>query len=882
MVVSKSGKYSLISLLVLSITVLSACSTKKSTIITRTYHNVTAHFNGYFNAKEKIKAGAKKLDASTQDNYDRLLKVFKYGDKAAAKSVFPEMDLAIKKASVVIDRHSIYVDNKEHCAWIDDSFFLIGQAQFFKQDYWTAIETLKYVSAEYEDDPIRYKALVWLIKSYIELGKMPDAEYLIDFLRSRKDLERDVAEEFAATTAHYHIQLLEYDNAAEELVKALGLAKKKKNKIRYTYIIAQLYQELDDYGNAFDYYNKVLKLNPPYEIAFNAKINRARSFDVNNPEGEAVKKELYKMLKDDKNKDYLGQIYYALAGIAQNEGKESEAVDFYKLSIKNSGTNTNQKAISYLELAEIYFEKPKYKLAQAYYDSSVTLLSKEYPGYYGIVEKKNSLTNLVVNLAIIETQDSLQRLAVMTPEEREKAVQAIIDAENAAAEKLRLAEEERKRKEQQQQQQNAIFANQRPGNQQSTPTTGGGSWYFYNPSATSFGMSEFKRKWGDRNNEDNWRRSKKTSGGPIVSGGGDDPLDDLSAQADSLRALDSEKRKLAYMSAIPEGSEAIESSNLAIADAYYLVGIIYKEELDDYPRSAEAFKELLKRYPDSKHALACYYNLYRIYVKLNDEEQANYYKNIILNDYPDSDFSKIITDPDFFKENKKKTAILEVFYENTYKAYSNGQYASVIRRKEQADEMFPPNELSPKFDMLRALSIGKLETVAKFKTALQDIVVKYPQDTIALEAQSILDHINNLGSVTAINNENAAMDSTGYLFYPDSTHFFLFVFTNNAVNTNEFKVKISDYNREFYSLRPLKINNSFIDFDHQYIIVKDFENAEQAKSYMEGLFVGIPEIASLKQEDYDTFVIADDNFQKFFKEKNLMRYLSFYQRRYIN
>ncbi|NNF02781.1 MAG: hypothetical protein HKN22_08855 [Bacteroidia bacterium] len=355
-VVSSPGKYSILALIVLSLAVVSGCSTKKSTIITRTYHNVTAHYNGYFNAREKVKAGAKKLDASTKDNYDRLLKVFKYGDKAAAKSVYPEMDLAIKKASVVIDRHSIYIDDKEHCAWIDDNFFLIGQAQFYKQDYWTAIETLKYVSAEYQDDPIRYKALVWLMKAYIELGKMPDTEYLIDFLRSRKDLERKVAEEFAATTAHYHIQLQEYEKAAEELSKALAISKKKKNKIRYTYIIAQLYQELNDYTNAFTYYNKVLKLNPPYEIAFNAKINRARSFDVNNADGEAVKKELYKMLKDDKNKDYLGQIYYALAGIAQNEGKEKDAINFYRLSIKNSETNSNQKAISYLELADIYFE----------------------------------------------------------------------------------------------------------------------------------------------------------------------------------------------------------------------------------------------------------------------------------------------------------------------------------------------------------------------------------------------------------------------------------------------------------------------------------------------------------------------------------------------
>ena len=63
-------------------------------------------------------------------------------------------------------------------------------------------------------------------------------------------------------------------------------------------------------------YTYVLKHSSTYEMEFNAKINLAQCYRSQSGRSDFIVKKLMKMLKDDKNKDFLDQIYYALAQIA--------------------------------------------------------------------------------------------------------------------------------------------------------------------------------------------------------------------------------------------------------------------------------------------------------------------------------------------------------------------------------------------------------------------------------------------------------------------------------------------------------------------------------------------------------------------------------------
>jgi len=873
------------------LTVFASCSTQKNRLLNRTYHRLTGRDNFYFNAREKVKEGAKTLADAHVDQYDRLLKVFKYADNEKAKAIFPDMDEAIKKASIVIQRHSMVFNGEEVNRWVQESYLLVGKAQFLKHDYWSAIETFQFVASSYNNRPIRFDALLALTQCYLELGKTPDAEYLLDFMKNDKEFPwKKKRGEYYAIAADYDMQKENYEKAAQELKSAISGTKKKQDRIRYTFILAQLYQKTNACDSAYPLYNKVIKKNAPYEMEFNARINRARCFDINSGSKD-IKEQLTKMLKDEKNKDYLDQIYYALATIAEKENEEQKAIDYLKLSVSTSTVNTNQKALSYLELAEIYFRRPDYRNAQTYYDSTVTFLSQDHPEYYKSLSKKTSLSKLVRNLDIIATEDSIQRLSSLSPAEQQAAVDKIIakEVEEQQARKLEEELQKQQEKEDQENPQNQIFQNSQPKNN-FTPT--GGGWYFYNPSAISFGLNEFLKKWGNRKNEDNWRRSSKEIGG-ITENTEETQENDsteilAAAMRDSLMAMSNEKRKEAYLKAIPATEEAKKQSDDKIIEAYYNAGLIYKEQLDNPKEAAVDFETLLKKYPENKYLLATYYNLYRSYLAVKDTAKADVYKNILLDKYPDSEYSKIILNPNYFKENQKKTAILQVFYENTFRAYQNGQYAAVIERKETADSLFPPNALTPKFEFLKALAVGKTRPVPEFEASLKFVVAKYPKDSVSILAQEMLDYINktNGKEIKQDTVQQAAPvpvkePEPGYVYKQDTVHYVMIVFPNGMVNANELRTKISDFNNQYFSNDEYDISNAFLGNENQFILIKTFDTDEDAMEYYaallenETVFEGIP-ISTLNR-----FVITPSNMLLMMTNKDVGKYDKFFKENYL-
>ena len=105
------------------------CSPEKNTSSTRAYHNLTSHYNIYFNGEQSFIKGVEKIDNSFQNNYSQILSVFNYVDADLASQVKPQMDRAIRKATKVITLHSIKV--KPDCFVI---FIVLGINQSY--DVW--------------------------------------------------------------------------------------------------------------------------------------------------------------------------------------------------------------------------------------------------------------------------------------------------------------------------------------------------------------------------------------------------------------------------------------------------------------------------------------------------------------------------------------------------------------------------------------------------------------------------------------------------------------------------------------------------------------------------------------------------------------------------
>lgn len=885
----KHNIHSALLLLLLSV-VLIGCSTKKNTFTRRLYHNLTSHYNVYWNGRESLREGVEKLDEKAVDNYNEILTVFNYGTTSDAQSVNPQMDRAIQKASITIQKHSMVFHGEEKINWIDDAYMLIGKAYFYKQEYFSARRTFNFVIREYPENDIKWDAMIWLAHTYNQTEEFEKVEPLLNLIA--KDVEEGLAPKEIAQTlpqlyADNYIRQGMHDDAIDFLYEAISYNPAHDLETRMLFILGQIFQKNGDLNRATNLYRQVIKKNPPYEMAFQAKINMATAFDASYADSREVRKLLRRMLKDDKNKEYLDQIYYALAEIDLKEGFVEDGINNLQLSVQESVSNNYQKAKSALRLADLYFEMPDYQNAQAYYDTAMMFLPKDYPDYNVLDRKAGVLSDLVVHLITIQHEDSLQKVAAMSESDRNELIDGII---LAYEEELRRQEEEKALQDALQEQESlmAQSGTQSPGFQGGTPIGGGREWYFYNANTKSYGYNEFVKKWGKRKQEDLWRLRNKQ----LVTFGFDDPIAGAGSIADTTKAdsviaaeADPMKREY-YLKGLPFTGEQVKASDEKIRKAYFELGRLYHDGLDDLAESRIAFETLNDRFPEHENLLRSWYYLFKIYEELGDKERQAHYKNLIINRFPDSDYAKVLQDPEYHLKQKQEEDKVAQFYEDTYQAYESGQYYMVIAKSELALATYGDTvQLAPKFEFLRAMSVGRVDVLDSLVSSLKNIIMKYPDSEIKTLASGILVKIIADHPEFADENFGAPgvepVKKSPYNFRSGSMHMFMIIVESKFVRLNPLKVKISDYNQKYYSLENLSVNSVVLDKDHYLVTVGNFNNADKALKYFDAITRSEYVYSDLNPDHYQNFVISTENYPVFFKDKQIETYLEFYEKNYL-
>ena len=855
----------IISILLFSSLILASCSSTKNKWPNRVYHNTVARYNPYFNAQQLLLESKEQLAGVHQDDYTKVLDIFPYGTERDSKTILPNMDNVIKKCSKVIDKRQI-------SKWVDDSYLLIGKAHFFKRDYYAAIETFQYIIGKYKGTPMSYEATMWIIRCYRFMGKLGEAEAVMGLLLSERGFTEDQKGEIYATAADVYIKQKKYSSALEKMKVAVEFTKKREKRIRYQYILGQLLQEAEERTQARYFFKKVIKMNPPYDMSFNARINLTKLYDPNNPdEVKETKGYLKKMLKDDKNIEFFDQVYYELGNIEMKDGNRKQGIEYYKLSAKSSKANQNQKALSYLKLADIYFAQPDYALAQAYFDSTSSYLGKDYPDYDRIMNKRNVLSDLIKNLIVINEKDSLLTLAALSNEDLEKTVDRIILERREAVLKAKESKDDDSNTQAQLLQQNNSF-------NQGNNSTGG--WYFYNNAAKSVGFTEFVRKWGKREEVDNWRISSKEKsnlGQPGQQGSTGDSAatdDKKPKEEDLLSDKVSDADRAPYYANIPFTDKQKKAYNRAILKAMLEIGVLYKEKLLDNSEAAIAFEDILKRYPDNRYKDQVLYNLYKVYQGMGDEAKSNAYKEQLLSEYPNSKYSKVLDEEQVkAMANKSKNTDLLKYYEETYALYTSGKFKELKKQSIHSDSLFPNNSFKPKFDYLHAMSIGETESVENFENALANLVKAYPNTEISQLSQRTLDIIRKSKEPVSEAEKNKGL----YKHEPDATHFYVLSITDPDKIVNELRASMSDYNKEYHQLEKLRMSSLLLDRQTQLILIKEFKDFKTAMGYWKE-FEGANEILKkLPKGRYSHFVVSSSNFVTLFKQKKIDGYQAFFE-----
>lgn len=836
----------------------------------------------FWNGRESYREGVKNLERSLEDNYNKVLPVYNYGDEQQALSLNPYMDKAIEKASLNVQKHSMFFERREKVNWIDDSYLLIGLSYFYKQEYNKARRTFEFVMNEYNYNDIKYEAMIWLANSLIQLEKYNQAESTMD------NLENEISKNYAVpkivhqmlplVRAEMYLKQEKYNQAKEPLTDALRQGQKKNMDARIRFILAQIYQMEGEHYAASVYYKQVIKKNPPYAMAFNAAINLATSYDtIYGDNSKPIVKKLKKMLKEDKNIEYRDQIYYALGDISFKDGIDSLGTDYLALSVASSVSNDYQKATSSLRLARYYFFQPDYEMAQAYFDTAVQVLPEDFPDREDIIARTEYLTELVENLIIVQTEDSLQRLAAMPEENRLAIIDNIIEDY--------IEEEERKKEEQELLMAMTMNPNmdQRSGGTNMAGAAGGGEWYFYNTATLSYGFSEFKKKWGNRKLDDNWRLSNKEAlfeeTIEAVAFEGDSLVTDSTGTV--LFSNDPKSRDY-YLKDVPLTEEKLLASNAKIDPALFKMGFIYKDKLLNYNNAVESFDTLVTRYPDSENRLQSLYQLHRLYVILEDPELAEYYKTLVIREFPDSDYAKLLADPEYFEELLARRNYATILYNETFEHYEEGHYYTVYSNSTRALREFKePKELLAKFEYLRALSIGKIEVVDSLKTALDTLIARYPNSEVAPMAQNILNYLEDPSDLQEGAEPEQSFDLSLYSFSPQSKQIFALVVSGPKVNINALKIRISDFNKKYYNLENLSITNILLDRSTHFVMVGNFKTIDKSMNYYNAIMQNEYIFSNMENNTVDGFIIAQENYPIFYRDKDLDKYLAFFKQNYL-
>lgn len=851
------------------------CSTKKNTFTRRVFHNLTAHYNAYFNGEQALKQGVKQIQDAHEDNFNEILPVFRLADEKVAQSASPKLDRAIDKATKVIRKHSMEFDGKEYNNWIDDAYLLMGQAQFYKQEYMLSKRLFNYVISKYHRHDLTYDAMIW--KAWVDVirGNNEQALNALDEVRyfaKRGKVTEKGKRLYPRVFAQLFINEQNYKEAIKWLNKSIETGNDKDIKNRMRFIKAQIYQKQDKNAQAISTFKKVIQNNPSYDLTFYSKINIAQSYEGDRDEDFDIRSELQEMLEDSKNKEYKDVIYFALSQIALKENNRQKGIDYLQKSVSTSNNN-RQKAQSALELGEIYFDNRKYELSQAYYDSAMLVLPKNYPSYDSLKNRHDVLSDLVDNLMKVEKQDSLQHIVQMPEAQRDQFISKLI--EDVSEQERKQNEEELRRK---------MAKSQAEMNRKDNQGEGGGSgeWYFYNNQAKSFGFNEFRQQWGERKLEDNWRLSSKGSAG---YGGQEDNREGPGITQDSLNGKQiTNKDKAYYLKGLPLTDSAMARSDSIIKEALFNLGLIYQEGLKDFTKAVESHEELINRYPDSKYKARAYYHLYQNHKKLDNNTKFEKYKNLILEQYPDSDYARVIKDPDYFKSQASRQDEAKNFYQKAWEAYDDGLYDKAKTLADTGMNRYSESGTAARLALLKAFAYGKSADSSGYVKSLRFVVDNYQDTKPASKAKKMLNAIEPDKEEKTKETEQSgkAKEEKGYYAYePDEMQLYVAIFSVENLSMNEVKVAFSDFNNEFHSLKKLSVNSVYLDSKHQMLTVSRFDNAEQGLKYYRNVKSNQELQNYFKNHGGKHFLLSVNDYSKFYKQKDVKKYLEFFENNYI-
>ncbi|MDC6362055.1 MULTISPECIES: tetratricopeptide repeat protein [Flavobacteriaceae] len=707
--------------------ILDSCSTQKDKFINRNWHALNTKYNTLYNGNLAFEVGREELNANYRDDYWEILPVerLEVTDevKLDSEDNNPNFIIAEEKATKAIQKHSMDIKDQERNPQTDEAFLLLGKARYFDQRYIPALESFNYILRKYVESDKLNEATIWREKTNMRLDNPEVAIKNLKRLFKYESLKDQEYADANAVLAQCYINLNAPDTAIQKLKIAQAYTKKNPEKGRYLFIIGQLYDQLGHKDSANYAFDKVIALNrrSPRVYMINAHLKKIQNTEITDGNREGLLEYLTELEENRENRPFLDKIYREVAQFHLANDSDSLALVYYNKSLKTTQGEQKLNALNYQSLADYYFDEDAYKIAGAYYDSTLTNLKENTRKHRNIKKKLDNLEDVIKYEDIVQHTDSIITLYEM-PETERKAY-----FEDYIAELKRKEEAEEEKKKQQAAAGFATFAKSKGGKQNQ------GKFYFYNVTSLGYGKNDFKTRWGDRSLEDDWRWSNKSR--TLISEATGEQVAGNDPSSENLTE-DQRYSTEYYLDRIPTDVAEIDSLRTERNFANYQLGLIYKEKFKDNLLAAAKLEKVLASNPEERLVLPSKYNLFKIYEESGSPLAQNMMQDIISN-HPDTRYAEILLNPQAVLEGNTDSP--DARYAALFKLYEKQEFLQVITQSERYINQFTGDPIVPKFEMLKANAIGRLQGFEPFKEALNYVALTYPNNPEGKKAEEMVE-----------------------------------------------------------------------------------------------------------------------------------------------
>ena len=892
---------------------LTACSTKKNTSGSRFYHSFAARFNILYNGQKAFKESLEDQQRAHQDDYTQLLPVSISQNKNTAAQGTSGYQTAIEKSEKAIKLHSIkrkpevkagkrltpkekeFRNRKEFNPYLRHAWLMIAKSQFQQGQFIEAASTFHYIARMYQTQPeVAGVANAWLARCYVAMDWPYDAETVLDKTK-RDSLSTEGRRERQTTQAAFYVQTKQYAEAMPHLREAIKHAGNKLQRARLNFLAGQVETLLGHNEEAYKHFQRVIRSNPPYELAFNARIRQSEvTGSISPAKAKSTIKKLQRMARSDKNKDYLDQLYYAIGSIYLNQKDTTHTIGAWETGVEKSTRGGSAKATTLLRLSQLYWERENYIDAARTYNECVGILDKEHEEYKQSEQRSKMLAEVEPHLSAVKLQDSLQLLVRLPEAKRLEAIDRVIEA-------LKKKEKEEAKKEAEAKQ--AATAPATPAVQPQTPTMPGqkGAWYFYNPQTVNRGAQEFQKKWGKRANQDLWRWSNKEGielqqneeeegynyDEPTDSIPEEDILsDEEQARLDSM-ANDPHHREY-YLAQLPFTEEQMQQSNALLSDGLYNGGLIVMRDIQNFPMAYRMLTRLLADYPDfdpDKRADALYHQ-FLLCGRMGKDEEAAEHRAQLLATYPEHERAKLLSNPLYDQIARDGKHLEDTTYVQAWDAYQRSQYDKVDRLYKLHAENFPKGSHRARILFVQAMSQLYSGRRKEFMELLEELIKTYGEDEVAKMAEDIVKGVKEgrLLSDSKYDYSNIwkrrQFDPlTGDSIQADTlsaerfaTFSFVLAYPAGSLDEDQLLFEMARYNFSSYMVRNFEIElldlnglnlmcvNGFLSYDEVHAYAQRLYSDEHMRERLQGIRSLLISADNLKKlgvsvsvDDYDDF-----------------------------